>query len=163
MPEGISLRFESRLRAPAERVWEWITSVEGIRAEMRPFLHMTAPRGFRSLRDVKVTPGERLCRSYVLLFGVLPIDYSDMTLMELSPGHGFVEQSPTGSMRLWRHERRIEPCPSDPAAVLLVDQLTFQPRAAGRLVGWFIRRFFAHRHGVLRGNLGGTGASGASR
>jgi hypothetical protein len=93
-------------------------------------------------------------RSYVFLFGLLPIDYSDMTLMEINPGQGFVEQSPMGSMKLWRHERRIIPSSSHPTAVLLVDQLTFQPRMAKRIVGWFIRRVFIHRHGVLKTNLG---------
>jgi ligand-binding SRPBCC domain-containing protein len=156
MTDAISLHFESRLHAPAARVWEWITSVEGIRAEMWPFFVMTAPRGIRSLNDVQFRPGVRMFRSYVFLFGILPIDYSDMTLLELTPGQGFIEQSPMGSMTLWRHERRIVACPSDPGAVLLVDQLTFRPRMAARLVGWFIRRVFIHRHEVLATRLGGV-------
>ena len=156
MNDAISLRFESKLHAPAERVWEWITSIEGISAEMRPFFRMTTPKGVRSLDDVEIKPGVRMFRSYVFLFGVLPIDYSDMTLVELDPGWGFVEQSPMGSMKLWRHERRIVPCPSDPGAVWLVDQLTFCPRVAQRFVGWFISQVFTHRHKVLRANLGGA-------
>jgi len=89
----ISIRFESTLRAPSERVWEWITSVEGISAEMRPFFRMTTPKQMKSLADIRVQPGARMFRSYVFLFGFLPIDYSDMTLVELTPGVGFVEQS----------------------------------------------------------------------
>jgi hypothetical protein len=122
---------------------------------MWPFFLMTTPKGVQSLGDVQIAPGTRMFRSYVFLFGFLPIDYSDMTLLELKEGQGFVEQSPMGSMKLWRHERRIDPCPSDSNAVLLVDQLTFQPRMAKRLVGWFIRQVFIHRHRVLRDNLGG--------
>lgn len=154
MSQPISLRFESRLNAPAECVWEWISSIRGIRAELRPFLLMTAPKGIRSLDDIPVTPGKRMFRSRIFLFGVLPIDYSDMTLEELSIGSGFIEQSPMGSMKSWRHERRIIPCTADPDAVLLVDRLTFRPRMASGLVGWFIRRLFLHRHKVLRSNLG---------
>ena len=156
MSEPISLRFESKLHSPVERVWEWITSVKGISAEMWPFFRMTTPKGVSSLNDVQIKPGVRMFRSYVFLFGVLPIDYSDMTLLDLNVGEGFTEQSPMGSMKLWRHERRIVPCPSDPNAVLLVDQLTFQPCMARRLVGWFIRRVFSHRHEVLKANLGGA-------
>lgn len=156
MDNTISLRFESKLYAPIESVWEWITSVKGIRAEMWPFFLMTVPKGVRSLSDVQITPGTHMFRSYVFLFGLLPIDYSDMTLLELNLGHGFIEQSPMGSMRLWRHERQIAPCPSDSSTVILIDQLTFQPRMAKRLVGWFIRRVFIHRHKVLRANLGST-------
>ena len=156
MDNTFSLRFESRLCAPIENVWAWITSVKGIRAEMWPFFIMTVPKGVRSLSDIQITPGTRMFRSYVFLFGLLPVDYSDMTLLELNPGHGFIEQSPMGSMKLWRHERQIAPCPSDSSMVVFVDQLTFQPRMAGRFVGWFIRRVFIHRHKVIRANLGGT-------
>src|SRR5699024_7024686 len=83
-------------------------------------------------------------------------DYSDMTLLELTPDNGFIEPSPMGSTKLWRHERHITPCPAAPGATLLVDQPTFQPRMAQRLVGWFIRRVFIHRHNVLRANLSGS-------
>ena len=154
MSDTISLRFESELHAPVAHIWEWITSVEGISAEMWPFFRMTFPKGVRSLNDVRVQLGVPIFRSYVFLFGVMPIDYSDMTLIKFDPGQGFVEQSPMGSMKLWRHERRINPSPSDPTAALLVDQLTFQPRMAKRLAGWFIRRVFIHRHEVLKANLG---------
>ena len=156
MDNAISLRFESKLHAPTERVWEWITSIEGISAEMWPFFRMTTPKGMYSLSDMQIKPGVRMFRSCVFLFGVLPIDYSDMTLVELDSGRGFVEQSPMGSMRLWRHERRIDPCLSDSSAVLLVDQLTFQPRVAQRLIAWFIGCVFTHRHKVLRASLGGA-------
>ncbi len=107
MSNVISLRFESTLHASAEKVWEWITSIRGIRAEMWPFFFMTAPRGVRSLSDVQITPGKRMFRSYVFLFGMLPVDYSDMTLLELNIGQGLMEQSPMGSMNLWRHERQV--------------------------------------------------------
>jgi len=154
MAEPISLRFESTLPASREQVWEWITSVKGISAEMWPVLRMTVPRGIRSLADVPLTAGAPLFRSYVFLFGVLPFDYSDLTLLEITAGDGFVEQSPMGSMKLWRHERRIVPSPTDRSAVVLVDQLRFEPRFASSLVRWFIRRFFEHRHRVVRAHFG---------
>jgi ligand-binding SRPBCC domain-containing protein len=149
----ISLQFESKLPIPRERVWAWITSLEGISAEMRPFFRMTTPKHVRNIADLDVKPGTPLFRSYFFLFGVLPIDYSDVTLIELEPGRGFVEESPMGSMKVWRHERRIVDCPTDSSAVLLVDRLTFQPRWARTVVGWFIRRVFEHRHKVLRERL----------
>jgi hypothetical protein len=156
MDKPISMRFESKLSAPPGRVWEWITSLEGISTEMWPFFRMTFPKGVRSLNDVEIKHGIRMFRSYVFLFGILPIDYSDMTLMELDTGKGFVEQSPMGSMSLWRHERRLTECRSDPPAVILVDILTFCPRIAKRFFGWFIRHVFIHRHKVLKANLCGV-------
>ena len=156
MNRNVSLRFESRLLAPRERIWEWITSIEGISAEMRPLLRMTFPGNMRSLADFEIEPGVPLFRSYLFLFGFLPMDYSDLSLLELTPGTGFIEQSPMGSMRLWRHARFITACPTEPAALVLVDELTFQPRMLPRLVAWFVRRFFAHRHRVLRAQLEGA-------
>jgi ligand-binding SRPBCC domain-containing protein len=154
MKDAISLNFESRLSASAEQVWDWITSVQGISAEMWPFFRMTVPRHISSLQDLQIKPGTRLFRSYFLLLGVLPVDRSDLTLLELRAGRGFIEQSPMASMRLWRHERFIEPCPSVPGAVLLIDRLTFRPRMARRFVRWFVRQLFNHRHHVLRTRLG---------
>lgn len=159
MKGAVSMRFESKLSAPAEHVWEWITSVKGISAEMWPYFRMTIPRHIQSLTDIQIKLNVPMFRSYVLLFGFLPIDYSDMTLLELDEKRGFIEQSPMGSMKLWRHERRIVPCPSEPGSepgsVILLDQLTFSPRFAKGLTAWFIHRVFTHRHKVLRENLGG--------
>ncbi len=146
--------FTSRLSGPPEAVWRWITSLEGISAEMRPWMRMSAPGGIGSILDLEVVPGQRLFRSTLYLLGFLPIDRSDLTLVEIEPGRGFVEQSAMLSMRLWRHERRILDDPGDPAGVLLVDRLTFEPKLGGPLVGWFTRRFFEHRHRVLRARLG---------
>ena len=156
MNDTITLHYESQLKASRERVWDWITSIEGISREMRPFFRMTTPRGIRSIGDLQVEPGVPMFRSRFFLFGFIPLGYSDMTLIELDPEHGFVEQSPMASMELWRHERRIVPCPSDEDAVLLVDHVTFRPHTAIRFVGWFMRLVFAHRHSVLRANLCGS-------
>jgi hypothetical protein len=154
MPEPVDLFFESRLPVSADTVWRWITSLEGMSAEMWPYFRMTVPPQVTSLADLTVQPGKRLFRSRVFLFGFLPIDHSDLTLLELTPGEGFVEQSPMGSMHLWRHERRVRPAP-DGRGVILSDHLTFEPRWLRSIVVWFIRRVFQHRHAVLRRQFGG--------
>ena len=156
MKDKITLRFESKLHSSAECVWEWITSIDGISNEMWPYFRMSVPRGVRSLTDLEIQIGEPMFRSYIFLLGILPIDFSDMTLVELDAGRGFVEQSPMGFMKLWRHERRIVSTNSNSSEVLLIDELTFQPRLARRFVGWFIKHVFTHRHKVLRANLNGA-------
>jgi hypothetical protein len=55
MSDAISLRFESKLRAPAERVWEWITSIEGISAEMWPFF-LTTPASGAAATQIRPAP-----------------------------------------------------------------------------------------------------------
>jgi ligand-binding SRPBCC domain-containing protein len=164
----VELVFRSALRASPARVWEWMTSVDGIAAELWPFFRMTMPPGVRSLTDVASSaasgvpirwqPGKLLFRSHVFLFGILPIDRSDLTLLELTPGTGFVEESPMLSMRLWRHERWLTPT-ADGAGVILTDRLTFAPRWATPLVAWFIARTFTHRHAVLRRAFDGVPAN----
>src|SRR5258705_2058808 len=130
MPAPIELTFRSRLRASAEKVWGWVVSVEGISAEMRPFFRMTVPPGVRTITDIAWRPGQPLFRSRVFLFGVLPIGHSDLTLLELIPGRGFVEQSPMGSMRLCRHERRIEPLAGAKQGPILIGRPTLEPQCA---------------------------------
>ena len=146
-----TLSFESEVRASPEESWTWVTSVAGIRAEMRPLARMTMPRGIESILDVDFELGTPLFRSWLLLFGILPIERSDLTLIELTEGRGLVEESPMLMMRLWRHERRIDPVDGGSR---ITDVLTFEPRVGGRLVERCVETFFRHRHRVLRRALG---------
>lgn len=143
--------FTSRLKATPETVWDWMTSFDGIAREMGPWLRMTAPPGVTGLLDVDWQPGQPLFRSRIKLFGLIPVDYSDLTFLSLVEGEGFVEQSPMGSMRAWRHERHI--LPADTGCVLR-DNLTFEPRLAGGLSAGITTAFFRHRHRMLRKHLG---------
>ena len=123
----------------------------GIRAELRPIARMTAPRGITTILDLDVKLGTPLIRSWFLLFGFLPVDRSDLTLIELSGGHRFIEQSPMVGMRLWRHERTID---AVAGGSKISDRLTFEPRFLPQLGKWFIAALFRHRHRVLRRELG---------
>src|SRR6266446_2498174 len=76
----IELTFRSALSAPRDRVWAWVTSVEGISRELSPIVRMTTPRGVKRIGDVPIEPGKPLFRSWILLFGIIPIDRSDLTL-----------------------------------------------------------------------------------
>jgi ligand-binding SRPBCC domain-containing protein len=143
----VELTFCSEVAAPQDRVWHWITSIEGISQELAPLARMTVPRGIENLSQLNLEPGKPLFRSWVLLLGFLPIDRSDLTLVSLEPGEGFLERSPMLSMKTWQHERRLQ---SKDDGTLLTDRLTFEPRTATSLVRWFVRKLFEHRHAVLR-------------
>ena len=147
----VELTFRSELSAPRDRVWAWVTSMEGISRELWPILRMTAPHGVKSIGDVPIEPGNPLFRSWILLFGIIPIDRSDLTLLSLDVGQRFVEQSPLLSMSLWRHVRTLEAAGE---RTVLTDQLTFRPRTATALIRWFIETVFSHRHAVLRRHFG---------
>jgi ligand-binding SRPBCC domain-containing protein len=146
-----TLSFESTLAASPEKVWAWITSFDGISKEMAPVLQMSAPKGERDIASISFEPGVPMFRSWITLGGVLPIDFSDLTLLSLTPGVGFVEQSRMGSMRQWRHERTIFPVES---GCRVTDTLTIEPRFGGRLAVALVRKFFTHRHNMLRKHLG---------
>jgi ligand-binding SRPBCC domain-containing protein len=149
--------LSSDLTASPDRVWQWMTSFSGILREMAPLMRMTVPRSVAHLTTTDVQPGQRLFRSWVLLFGVLPIDRSDLTLVSLDPGKGFVEESPMLTMKLWRHQRSIQVVGG---YTRLTDEVTFEPRFAAPLVTWFVRKTFAHRHAVLRAQLGDASTPG---
>ena len=152
-------QIETKLACTRERAWEWISSVAGIAAEMRPYFRMTVPPGVERLSDLKIELGKPFLRSRVFLFGFIPLGHWDFTLIALELGRGFIEQSPSSVMKSWRHERRLLDCPGEPAAVRLSDHLTFEPHLAPGLVGPFIERVFRHRHRVLRARL--ANAAGA--
>lgn len=133
----VELTFRSELTVAPERAWDWITSVKGISTELRPILKMSVPRGVQSIGDLDFVPGKPMFRSWMFLFGVLPVDYSDMTLLELDAGKGFVEQSSMASMKLWRHERRVIP---NGSGCIVLDRLTFEPRRMARFTVWMTRK-----------------------
>jgi ligand-binding SRPBCC domain-containing protein len=148
--------FRSELRAPPQEVWEHATSLEGINRELWP-LRMTAPPGLRSIADSGeafpsgVPIGEPLFVSWVLL-GVLPIERMRLRLAALDvDARSFVESSDVFSMRLWRHERRVDARDGTSGSVL-TDRLTFAPRMRlfAPVARAFVGRVFTRRHAVLR-------------
>lgn len=145
------LSFESELAASPEEVWAWATSASGISSELRPLVRMTFPADQSRLAESGFVPGQRLFRSWFLLFGVLPVDRLDLTLLEFEAGQRFLEQSPMLSMRCWRHERIVSPCAG---GVRITDNLAFAPRLARPLVALFVKWLFRHRHRVLRRRFG---------
>lgn len=148
------VEVRSRLDAPPARVWERITTFAGVNAELRPLLRMTAPPGMDSLRPEDVVLGERMFRSWVLLFGLIPFDYDDLTLVRIDPGRGFLERSRMLSQRLWEHERTLEADGED--GCLVIDRLRFEPRLPlpGALFRPVVRFLFRHRHRRLRAHFG---------
>jgi hypothetical protein len=154
MRRRAGLRIGSVLRAEPAEVWERAMSAEGINAELRPLLRMTVPRGVASLDLHGLGPGP-LGRSWLLLFGLLPIDYDQIGLEWIEPGRGFLERSTMLSMRLWEHERTIAAAPE---GAVLVDRLAWEPRAPlpGRLAGPLVAALFRHRHRQLQRHFGGA-------
>lgn len=149
--------MRSRLEAPAAPVWERVITPAGVNDEMRPLMRMTVPRGLGGDFGIEsVEPGVCIGRSWVLLFGLVPFDYDDLTLVRVEPGRGFLERSRMLSQRLWEHERTIEP--DGEGACLVTDRVAWEPRLPlpGALLAPLIGAFFRHRHSRLRRRFGGV-------
>jgi ligand-binding SRPBCC domain-containing protein len=149
------ITVSSRLGAAADDVWNRVISPEGINDEMRPYLRMTLPAGVERLAPESIELGERIGRSWILLFGLIPFDYDDITLVRLEPQRGFLERSRMLSQRSWEHERTLESL-SD-GTCRITDRVRWQPRLGlpatplRPVIAWFFR----HRHRRLQRHFGG--------
>jgi len=141
----------SRINRPAGEVWERVTAPEGIRHELMPIMSMTMPPGLRgrTLDDAPEVLGRPLGKAWLLLFGVLPVEFDDMTLVDFEAGRSFHEVSRMAMISSWEHERTVTP--DGDTSCRVHDRLTFEPRLARlpgvrRLVAAVIGALFSHRH-----------------
>jgi hypothetical protein len=146
-----SVDQSSVLALTAPEMWRRATSPEGINYELRPILRMTMPPALRGMKIDDVQVGVPLGRSWILLGGLIPIEYDDLHLAELEPGHRFLERSSMLSMRVWQHERTVEQL--DGATSRVTDRLTFELRrpmawipGSERLARAIVAALFHHRH-----------------
>ena len=150
----------SALCRAAADVWARAVTEEGINDELRPLLRMTMPPRLRGKTIDEVEVGEELGRSWILLGGLVPVDYDDLCLAELEPGHRFLERSRTLAFTVWQHERVVEPDGDD--ACRVTDRLGFELSSAvawipgmARLAATIVGALFRHRHRRLRRHHGG--------
>jgi ligand-binding SRPBCC domain-containing protein len=139
-------------------VWRHATTPAGINAEFEPWMRMTVPRRLRDISLDEVELGVRVCRSWVLVLGVVPFEYDDLVIVERGPGLRFLERSSTLVARTWQHERTVVPTDQ---GCRLTDRVSLEPRrVVGRLPGSaaVVRRvvetIFAHRHRKLAARFG---------
>ncbi|WP_078278393.1 hypothetical protein [Mycobacteroides franklinii] len=158
-------RKVSEIDCPVDKVWERVTSQEGINDEMGPYMKMTMPKQFRGKSIADVTPGTRIGKSFLLLFGVLPFGFDDITVARVEPGRMFREESLMTGMRVWVHHRTLEPLASETGEKTRVtDEVTLAPQAPmglipgwGRLLSKILAAFFTHRHRRLSRTLSAAG------
>ena len=116
---------------------------------------MTVPGGDFDLNSVE--PGTPIGRSWVLLFGLIPIDYDEIKLEEIDEGRGFVERSRMLSQRAWEHVRTVRPLDG---GSLITDAIAWEPRLPipAKALRPLFRAIFGHRHRRLRRRFGGSAA-----
>jgi ligand-binding SRPBCC domain-containing protein len=151
----------SLLHARREDIWRCVSTAQGINDELWPLFRMTAPRDLRERGLAQVELGRRICRSWVLLLGVLPVDYDDITLVRLDPPAGFLERSQMLTQRMWEHERTLEQAPE---GCVLTDRVSYVPRLPlpDRALRAVYAAVFRHRHRRLRRRFGGRAMAAAT-
>lgn len=150
---GRTFRFESDLAASPDALWAHATSMRGVNHELAPLVRMTYPRSRAVLTANEIRLGERMFRSWILLFGVLPIDWDDLRFVAIEPGRRFLERSAMATQRIWEHERTIE---AIPGGARIADRVRFEPCVAwlGALQAPLFRLVFRWRHARLRRRFG---------
>jgi hypothetical protein len=145
------VEMSTALGVPAAEMWSRATELEGVNYELGPLLRMTAPRALRGATIGDLEPGVPAGRSWLLLGGVLPVDYDDLCLVEIEPPRRFLERSRMASMAVWEHERTIEPLGAH--ACRVTDRLGFTLRrvpgaipGAAAVARRIVAALFGHRH-----------------
>jgi len=150
-----SIERSSLVTAPAAEVWARVVTPEGINDEFWPWLTMSIPSGADGMDIDTLELGQQVGRCWLRLFGVLPVDYDDLTIVELEPGRRFLERSRLFSAPQWQHERVVEPVGD--TSTRLTDRLEFTPRRGFGLLGpRLIRLIFWNRHRRVRRHFGGA-------
>ena len=156
-PVVVELRTD--LLTPVAAVWEVVATMPGVNAELRPWVRMTHPPDAVSLLAAQEQGRDLAFGSWLLAFGVLPIDRHHLRVERILDGPspagtvGFDEESSSWLQRRWRHERRINPTES---GCTVTDRLTVVPRIgwARPLVARVVPAVFRHRHRRLVARFG---------
>lgn len=136
------------LPVPAQAVLDNL-HLAGVNEELRPLVRMTCPAGSEKRPIFEWPAGQTLFASWILLFGVLPIDRHSFFLERIEPGRGFHESSSSLTNRSWKHRRIVE---TTPEGCRVTDTVSFECRLPllGALLKPVYRMVFRHRHRVLK-------------
>jgi hypothetical protein len=154
MTHAFSFELSTDLAAAQRRVLDHAATMPGVNRELGPLLRMTMPSAYREQTLFDAPVGQPLFRSWLLVAGILPIDYDHLSFEAIDPASGFVESSTTLSMSTWRHERRV--VANERGGSRLVDRIAFTPRipGTGALLIRIAKALFRHRHARLRAIFG---------
>lgn len=136
----------SVVRAPRDEVWARVVTAEGVSDEFRPLLSMRFPGALAGSSIDDLPLGRSTGRAWILLGGVIPVEYDDLVMDELEAPRYFQERSRLGSCRVWEHRRELEALAD--GSTRITDTLGAVPRALvpRRAVRVVVGALFAHRH-----------------
>jgi ligand-binding SRPBCC domain-containing protein len=147
--KDFSFTIQSPVHGGRNQIWEHITQMKNVNAELMPFAAMTYPPDKAAIAGNHVPLNETLFTSVILLFGFLPVDLHHLAFDAILPGHSFQENSKTLMHRYWKHTRTIN---EQSNGCLVTDVVHYLPHLP--LIGYALlplyRVIFNHRHKKLR-------------
>lgn len=155
MGRAVQVVRSSIVAAPREQVWARVVTAAGVADEFGPLLTMRFPAALTGRSIAEVPLGRPLGRAWILLGGLVPVEFDDLVIVELEAPRYFRERSRLGSCRVWEHHRELESLTDSSTRV--TDTLRATPRAVlpGALVQAIVGALFSHRHRRLARAFGG--------
>ena len=142
----LHVSITSFVKASREQVWEKASTIAGVNEEFAPILKMTCPDPNAHISPSLVT-GRPIFRSWLLLFGIFPVEYDLISIVECKEGFSFSEKSSMALLREWNHTRELT---QTARGTKITDTLSFCPRAPLFFLGWIaravVRILFRYRH-----------------
>ncbi|GAA3966087.1 hypothetical protein [Allohahella marinimesophila] len=148
----MSFTVTSELQVGADELLATL-NMAGVNEEIAPFLKMTAPAGWAT-RPIEAWPERTsLFSSWILLFGIVPLDKHTFFFRSIDPASGFSESSSSLMHSCWEHQREID---GSEFACRISDTVNFKCRVPGLavLLAPIYRAVFRHRHRRLRMRYG---------
>jgi ligand-binding SRPBCC domain-containing protein len=149
---GSRFSISSDLPVAVEDVLATIT-LSGVNAELWPLVRMTAPAQWANTPLAQWPEQQELFRSWILLFGILPIDLHAFCLQAVLPGRGFVETSSSTVNAQWNHTRTVIPIAG---GCRVTDTVEYQSRIPllGHVLKPMYQLVFWWRHRRIRARFG---------
>lgn len=144
------MKFEvsSNLKISPEDA-DGLLTMKGVNMELSPLLRMTAPSEWSSKPIFEWPTGKVLFSSWILLFGIIPIDRHTFFFQSIDRQRGFAEASSSLTNKLWQHRRELNRSGS---SCRVTDTVEFQCRLPllANVLAPVYRFIFRQRHQVLR-------------
>jgi hypothetical protein len=143
-----SFEIQSDLAIPAS---EFLSQccMQSVNWELAPIVRMTAPRPWQDSPIANWEVGSELFKSWILLFGLLPVDRHAFRLRKADFDRGFDECSSSWMNREWNHCREIR---AHERGCTVIDRVAVVGRVPllVPLLMPIYRFIFRHRHCRLR-------------
>jgi ligand-binding SRPBCC domain-containing protein len=147
--KDFTFSIESEINSTKEILWQHITQMKNVNAELLPYMRMTYPADMSEIGEREVPLQKTLFKSAILLFGFIPIDLHSLRLDKIDIGTAFYENSFSIHMRYWKHTRTIY---ERNRKTFVRDEVHFTPRISllGNLLLPFFKMIFRNRHKSLK-------------